>query len=208
MKQRVIPMIGKRFGRLVVIAEGEKPSGHREAYWICRCDCGNITKPISGIVLRNGKSTSCGCYKREITIQRNTRHNLCGTRIYRIWNGMKSRCYNQSHPKYPRYGARGIKICDKWLNDLNAFYEWAISNGYADNLTIDRIDNNGNYCPENCRWTTNEEQCNNRGHHILLEINGEIKTIAQWAKESGLRYRTIHARYNRGWNGESLIRKV
>ena len=208
MKHKTIPMIGKRFGRLIVISEGEKRGKCRSARWICRCDCGNITKPITGEVLRSGRSTSCGCYKRDLTIQRNTKHNLCYTRIHRIWVGMKDRCYNPNTPNFKRYGARGIKICEEWLNSLEAFYKWAMASGYSDDLTIDRIDNDGDYCPENCRWATNEEQCNNRGHHILLEINGETKTIAQWAKESGIKYRTIHARYNRGWTGESLIRKV
>lgn len=205
---KTIPMIGKRFGRLTVIAEGEKSATSRSARWICRCDCGNITKPITGEVLRKGKATSCGCYKRELTIERSTRHGLCGTRIHRIWSGMKSRCYNPNAPKYSRYGARGIRVCDEWLNSLEAFCEWAMTHGYADNLTIDRIDNDGNYCPENCRWTTNEDQCNNRGHHILLEINGETKTIAQWAKSTEIAYRTIHARHHRGWTGENLIRKA
>ena len=203
-----IPMIGKRFGRLTVVAEGEKPKGRRQAHWICRCDCGTVTAPVDGSSLRKGHTKSCGCYKRDLTIERNTRHGLSNTRIHRIWAGMKDRCYNPNTPKYSRYGARGIRVCDEWLNSLEAFYEWAMANGYADNLTIDRIDNDGNYCPENCRWSTNEDQCNNRGHHIFLEINGETKTVAQWAKETGIGYRTIHARYNRGWTGESLIRKV
>lgn len=202
------PMIGKRFGRLIVIAEGEKRKGSRQARWVCLCDCGNKTAPIDGSKLRYGETKSCGCYKRELVIQRNTKHNLCYTRIHRIWAGMQDRCYNPNSPKYHRYGARGIRVCDEWLNSLETFYDWAMTNGYREDLTIDRIDNDGNYEPSNCRWATNEEQCNNRGHHIVLEINGETKTIAQWARETGLKYRTIHARYNRGWTGEDLIRKV
>lgn len=202
------PMIGKQFGLLTVVAEAKKPIGRRQAHWICRCDCGAITNPIDGFKLRSGEIKSCGCYKRELTIKRNTKHSLCNTRIYRIWVGMHERCYNRNSPKYHRYGGRGICVCDEWLNDIEAFYEWAMANGYQENLTIDRIDNDGNYEPSNCRWSTNEEQCNNREHNILITIGGETKTIAQWAKETGLKYRTIHARYNRGWTGESLIRKV
>lgn len=203
-----IEMIGKRFGRLVVIGEGEKRKGSGQVHWICRCDCGNITRPIPGFNLRKGLVKSCGCYKRDLVIERSTRHNLCHTRIHRIWVGMKSRCYNPNVPKYDRYGGRGIKICEEWLNNLTTFYIWAMANGYREDLMIDRIDNDGDYCPENCRWATNEEQCNNRENQIFLKINGERKTIAQWAKETGVRYGTIHARYNRGWTGEKLIRKV
>lgn len=205
---QTIPMIGERFGRLIVIAEGEKRKGSRHARWVCLCDCGNTTAPIDGHKLRSGETKSCGCYKRDLTIERNTKHSLCYTRIYRIYSLMKSRCYNPNSHKYHRYGGRGIGICEEWLNNFESFYWWALAYGYRDGLTIDRIDNDGNYCPENCRWSTNEEQCNNREHHILLEINGETKTIAQWSKESGVKYTTIHARHRRGWTGESLIRRV
>ena len=121
---------------------------------------------------------------------------------------MKARCLNPNSHKYHAYGGRGITICDEWANNFQAFYDWAMANGYREDLTIDRRDNDGNYEPSNCRWVTNEAQCNNREHHILLTIGGKTKTIAQWARETGLKYRTIHARYNRGWTGESLIRKV
>ena len=203
-----IDMIGKRFGRWVVIAEGEKIATRRTCRWICKCDCGTITESIDGSKLRSGETKSCGCYKRDVTVNRNYRHGLCYTRIHSIWVNMKDRCYNPNNHYFHRYGGRGITVCNEWLNSLETFYDWAIANGYADTLTIDRIDVNGSYCPENCRWATDEMQANNREKHILLEINGETKNIAQWAKESGLKYRTIHARYNRGWTGESLIRKV
>ena len=189
-------MLGKRFGRLTVI-EFAGISKTRKAMWICQCDCGTITNPIAGYRLRGGATKSCGCYKRDLLIERSTKHNLCHTRIYRIYSLMKDRCHSPNAEKYHRYGGRGIRVCDEWLNSFEAFYEWSMANGYREDLTIDRIDNDGNYEPSNCRWATNEEQANNRGHHILLEINGETKTIAQWSKETGLKYRTIHARYNR-----------
>ncbi len=200
-------MLGKRFGRLTVI-EFAGISKTRKALWICQCDCGTTTKPIAGYRLRGGTTKSCGCYKRDLVIQRNTKHNLCYTRIHRIWAGMQDRCYNPNSPNYHRYGARGITVCEEWLNSLETFYDWAMENGYRDDLTIDRIDNDGNYEPSNCRWATNEEQANNRGHNILVEIDGNIKTLAQLSKESGIKYRTIHARYNRGWRGKSLIKEV
>ena len=200
-------MLGKRFGRLTVI-EFAGISKTRKAMWICQCDCGNITQPIAGYSLRGGGTQSCGCLKSEKTKVRNTKHGHCYTRIYRIWAGMHDRCYNRNSPKYNRYGGRGISICDEWRNNVEAFYLWAMSNGYREGLSIDRIDNNGNYCPENCRWATNKEQCNNRGSNIIVIVDGEVKTLAQLSKESGIKYRTIHARYNRGWRGRSLIKEV
>lgn len=208
MKDKTIPMIGRRFGRLTVVAKGENPTSSRVAYWICKCDCGNITKPISGTKLRCGETKSCGCYKNELLIERSTRHGLVHTRIHTIWSQMKDRCYNPHSSSYNHYGGRGITICDEWRNNLESFYKWAMENGYTEDLSIDRIDVNGNYSPENCRWANNKLQCNNKRNNIVVEINGVSKTIAQWAEESGNKYRTVHARFNRGWTGADLIRKV
>lgn len=201
-----IDMIGKRFGRLTVIAEGEK-SNSRQCTWICQCDCGNITAPILGDNLRKGASKSCGCLKLDLLVKRSTRHGKSYERIYHIYAGMKNRCYNTNAPNYVRYGGRGIAICEEWLNDFQTFYEWSIENGYTDQFSIDRIDNDKGYSPDNCRWATNETQSNNKGNQAKLTINGITKTIAQWAKESGVKYTTIHARHIRGWTGESLISK-
>ena len=203
-----IDMIGKRFGKLVVISEAGKIDN--QFAWICRCDCGNITAPIRGTSLRKGDTKTCGC--KKYNGDSNRKHSGSAERLYKVFKGMHRRCEKESDPNFIRYGGRGITVCEEWT-DYETFRDWALKNGYdplakRTTCTLDRIDNNKGYSPENCRWATNKEQCNNRRKHVLLEINGETKNIAQWASESGLNYATIYSRYIRGNTGESLIRKV
>lgn len=210
MPPRIEDLTGKRFGRLTVMYQNGfkyKPSGQRNVLWHCKCDCGN-EKDIPANTLRNGSSKSCGCLNRELAIERATIHGGCknGTveNIYKIWSNMEARCYQTSSVRYKEYGGRGIKICDSWL-DYSNFREWALKNGYKPGLSIDRIDVNGNYCPENCRWATAIEQANNTRRNLYITAFGTTKTLAEWAREMGVDSRTIQQRLKSGWDAEKAI---
>lgn len=147
---------GKRFGKLVVVSESEERRNGR-VMWNCLCDCGNSCV-VRSCHLISGHTKSCGCFSSEKTTEMNTTHGSTHSRLYSIWKSMKTRCNNPKSKAYNYYGGRGIHICDLWQNDFSAFKEWALENGYSDELTIDRKNPDGNYEPQNCRWTTWHEQ--------------------------------------------------
>ena len=133
------------------------------------------------------------------------KHGLRKTRLYRIWSNIKTRCYNEKDPHFERWGKRGILMCEEWETNFKSFYDWAIENGYNDDLTIDRIDNDGNYEPNNCRWVTIKYQNRNKRNVKFITYKGETKTIPEWTKEIGLGKETIRERLKRGWSESEAI---
>lgn len=210
---RAKDMTGLRFGRLTVLERAGSKNGL--ATWRCRCDCGKETT-VAGDVLRNGNTRSCGCLQRETRSKlgssmvaelsdRNTKHGMSRTRLYGIWENIKTRCQNPKSDDYHRYGGRGITICPEWRDSFEAFRDWALANGYRDDLTIERIDTDGDYFPENCKWATMKEQSNNRRSNVPITYNGKTQTIAQWAAEIGITHMTLWKRLKRGWPIEKAL---
>ena len=194
---KIKDLSGNKFSRLTAI-EFKKVKNHR-AQWLCKCDCGNYCV-ANADALQSGKKKSCGClqietYKRAKT----STHKLTNTRLYRIWAHIKSRCYSESNERYSDYGGRGIIMDENWKNDFMSFYNWAINNGYSDKLTIDRIDNNKGYSPDNCKWSTCREQCNNRRSNRLVTYNNKTQCLMEWSKELDIPYYTLQNRLDAGW---------
>lgn len=176
-------LTNQRFGRQVAIEPCGK-NKYGNILWLCKCDCGNEHIVASGKLVQ-GKSRSCGCLARDIHISQLQTHGITTNgkpRTFIIWNGMKARCLNPKSYSYKSYGGRGISICEEWLTFEN-FHNWAINNGYEDNLEIDRIDNNGNYCPENCRWVTKKFNRTHQRKARYLKIFGLELNISQWCME-------------------------
>ncbi len=190
-------LMGQRFGRLTVTGEAETATGGN-ARWVCRCDCGDEIIALA-CNLKSGHTTSCGCYSeaRHSVVQRNG--GAWPVRLYHIWYYMLSRCNDPRSKDYPRYGGRGITVCEEWESDFYSFAKWALSHGYAETLTIDRRNNNDSYCPDNCWWTTVKEQSNNKSNNRILEYNGKKMTVSQWADEIGCAYHVIASRLRYGW---------
>lgn len=196
---------GKRFGRLTAIRctrRGAKGIG--VTMWLCVCDCGK-EKIIQSAHLVNGSSKSCGCLQREIAKTVNTKHGIKGTRLYDIFENMISRCYNPRCPAFSDYGGRGIAICDTWLQDRQLFFRWAQESGYTDELSIDRINNDKGYSPDNCMWASSKQQNRNRRSNVFITINGVTKVLCEWAQEVGLSHKTISYRIKNGWSHASAV---
>lgn len=162
---------------------------------VCRCNCGTI-KELYRTNLGSEKSISCGCSRKS---------GAENTKLYNIWSSMKDRCLNKNHKFYKDYGGRGILICNEWIINVSSFYNWAIANGYKEGLTIDRVDNDRGYEPDNCRWATRLEQANNKRNNLNITFNGVAKTVAEWSREYKLNNKTILSRIRAGWILERLF---
>ena len=193
-----------KYGRLTILSEDKKvhrSGGRTRRYVKVLCDCGNTSVKDLGRI-RSGKTTSCGCYHKDIVGRLNRSHKETGTRIYSIWQNIKSRCYNEKVDCFKHYGGRGIIMCDEWKNDYIKFRDWAYKNGYRLELQIDRINNDGNYEPSNCRWVTAKENNNNRRTRkdaVVLEYLGAKKPIKEWATQNGINLNTLYSRIKTGW---------
>ena len=194
---------GMRFGRLTVI-ERIGSTKNQKSLFLCKCDCGNMVKVVGGN-LTSGTSKSCGCYKKDM---QHNRANPQRIRLKRIHRLMIIRCNDKESKSYTRYGGRGIKVCKEWQESFEKFYEWAISNGYSDNLTLDRKNNDLGYCPENCRWATYEQQANNTSRVHIVDYNNEKMSISMFARKIGADVRRVNYLINRGYSTEQVKEKV
>ena len=199
-----VDLVGCRFGRLLVVERvGSKK---RQSLWRCVCECGN-EKITTLSHLKHGQTQSCGCLQKEVLrengrksvmCKRAKKHGCFGTKLYNVWAGMIRRCENPNQLHYSDYGGRGISVCEEWRNNFSTFQSWAIKRGYKEGLSIDRVDNNGNYEPDNCRWVTWDVQARNRRNSIKIYHNGKPYSLRQIAELNGLKVRTVVGRYERG----------
>lgn len=207
-------LTGQKFGKLLAINETEyyTKSGHKQRGYVCLCDCGN-KKIVSAYALKSGKTKSCGCIIREFNLHRAKYYYKhysqiseidedVRRRLTNIFKGMRSRCYNPNGRQFKNYGGRGIKICDEWLEDKNKFILWAVENGYKKNLSIDRINVDGDYTPINCRWADKITQANNMRTNTHIYYNGEKYTLAEASRITGVERHALSAIAR---NGLSLI---
>lgn len=204
----LIDLTGKKFGMLTVV--GRAPNRKGRTMWKCKCDCGNIVD-VEASNLKSGHTTSCGCYWYErvpsINHEKNVRHGETKTRLHHIWANMRYRCNNPKCHQYDDYGGRGIKVCEEW-SDYEAFRDWALNNGYSDDLSVDRIDVDGDYEPSNCRWADNKTQSNNKRDSRKITYNGETHTIAEWSRITGISWVVIDYRIKSGWSIEKTLTKA
>jgi hypothetical protein len=198
---KVVDLTEKKIGFLTVNKRAESRNG--DTYWSCTCQCGKVVN-VRSDHLQSNRVRSCGCQKGKLITEKKIKHGMRKTRLYRIWASMIQRCENtKSHEAY-LYSERGITVCPEW-HEFEIFKNWALSNGYAENLTIERIDNNKGYSSDNCKWATIIEQANNKRTNVRIEYNGLTKTLAQWAREFEIDYRNLWQRLKRGWSFEQAI---
>lgn len=201
---KFIDLTGQRFGKLVVAGQSERtPKG--KIRWDCLCDCGNRHN-VATCHLKSGAIKDCGCEKAKRTSERNTKHGGSKSRIYNIWIKMRDRCSNPNNEDWDLYGGKGIQVCQEWNESFEAFREWAFRNGYSKEKSIDRINGNKGYYPENCRWATSKEQANNVSRNRIVNYRGKRMTLSEAADISKVSYATLKARITYyGWPIEKAI---
>lgn len=203
--------IGEKYGKLTIIREVEPiicSNGQKRRRFLCKCDCGN-EKIVGFPNLCSGNTASCGCNYKEAAVRLRGKYNsgLLDSKLYGVWAGIKQRCYDPNKEHFDCYGGRGITVCDEWKDDFLTFYDWAINNGYQKGLTIDRINVNGNYEPNNCRWVDKKQQANNKRTNVFLTLNGERHTIMEWSEILRINVGTLQQRKYLGWSDEDILTK-
>ena len=200
MGNRANDLTGKVFKRLTVI---RRVDNHGQfVMWECECECGE-SKTVRAYALTSGHTKSCGCLHKEVTREKKTTHGMHGTPAYISWNAMLGRCFNKNNPAYERYGGRGITVCGSWAKSFEHFHD--DMGDRLEGMSIDRIDNNGDYELSNCKWSTREEQQNNMSTNILLSYSGKTLTLSQWSRELGVPRRLLSRRYEKGWSAEEIL---
>lgn len=201
MKNRYNYLIGSKQNALTAIDVVTRPHPtkpwQKQSLIKCKCECGNITFLLPSH-FKKGYIKSCGCYRHRSPY--NTTHKQSRTPLYHIWETMRLRCSSPNNKKYYMYGARGIKVCDEWFNNFIAFRDWSLSHGWEQGLTLDRIDNNAGYSPDNCRWTTHAVQQRNTRRNVYITYQGKTQILADWCTELGLKYKVIQTRIVNGWD--------
>lgn len=209
---KTIDISNKKFGKLLAVKRCTNMSG--KTAWECKCDCGNITFVTTSNLTCN-RIRSCGCLKIKQLLDRSTTHNQRHTVLYSVWRGLRQRCNNPKHASYHNYGGRGITVCEEWDKSFQAFYDWSYANGYSTEnqkdeklkLTIDRIDNNGNYEPSNCRWVDRKTQTRNMRTTRFITFNGQNKSVSEWCEIYGIKLQTFNTRIRNGWSIEEALTK-
>lgn len=193
-------LIGTKNNELTVVGIELRPyrnTGKQRNVLKCQCTCGNTTYVLPYQFI-SGDIKSCGCLRHRVPY--NATHKLSKTPLYHIWETMRLRCGSPNNKKYYMYGARGITVCEEWVNDFLAFQKWSLDNGYAKGLTLDRRDNNMGYSPANCRWVSRKCQQRNTRRNIYITYKGKTQTLIEWCEELSLNYKTVNNRIARGWD--------
>jgi hypothetical protein len=199
----IVDLAGKKFEMLTVISRAENTKAGKAAR-LCECDCGKSPIVVGGNIM-SGNSTNCGCVRLKNAEKRLTTHGEFGTRLYAAWANMKRRTTNPNNHNYAYYGGRGISVCADW-ESYEAFRDWAVVNGYQADLELDRIDNDGNYEPSNCRWVPRKKQANNMRKNRVITYNGETHSLSEWAEITGIKRATLSNRINTyGWSVERAL---